>query len=181
VQVPKPLLILVIVVIILAVIGLGASLFAFPDNGPGDDQDEAKGNLTDFLDRVFPKPEPVILRSPGASIDPNDCLSGTQLNITLNQSCVVDIAGSGSLRRELVLQVRAGNVLFRVKQSSQPGPEAGQTPAPDPTQVVPFRKDGQDVNSVSVVLSRDETATVFMDCVPVGPFPSNCAVAVNPD
>jgi hypothetical protein len=172
-QVPKPLLILVVVLIILGVIAFGASLFAFPDDGNRDnDQDDVKGNLTDFLGGVFPDPDPVLLRSPEASLAPPDCLVGQELRIDSGDTCVVEVLETDSLRRELELRVTQGLALFKVRQ------QGGETP--EPTKEVPFNDDGRTIDSVSVVVSRRETATVTVQCV-VQTFPVNCRLAVNPE
>jgi hypothetical protein len=161
-QLPRPLLIVVVVLIVLAVVGVGAA-FA----GPDGERDDAQGGLSGFLDGFIPDPDPVELNTTTAP-----CLNAAaaRLEIALGGFCTVLVLPADTLRRELELEVLQGAVRFEVEQRV-----GDETPDSDP-QVVPFVDDGEIVRSVSVVVSRGDSATLDLQCG----NSSNCFLAVNP-
>jgi hypothetical protein len=162
-QLPKPLLILVVVLIVLAVIGTGAAFL-----GPDGDQDDAQGGLSDFLDGLIPDPDPIALNTTTAP-----CLNPAtdNLEIPFNTVCTVQVLPADTLRRELELQVTQGNIRFDVDQRV-----GGEDVESDPEDVPFVDDDGQLQRTVSVVVSRDDSARLRLGCR----GPGDCLVLVNP-
>jgi hypothetical protein len=161
-QLPRPLLIAIAVLVLLALVGGCGALVA-----PDGEIDDIRGGLTDFLDGLAPDPEPVALNAGNTS-----CLNGDQLQMPFTGTCQIEIAPSGSFRRELELQVIVGTVQFEVDQVV-----GGESIDSDP-QTVPFVDDEGNLQvTVSVVVSRDDSAELSLRCLAQG----GCILAVNPE
>jgi hypothetical protein len=157
--------VLVIVVIVLVVLGVASCSVSFVS--PFGDDDDPRGGLTDFLEGLMPGAPPVEL-----DVGTAPCLVGDQLLIDAGAACQVVVAPTGDLRRELTLRVLGNGVVrFAVAQVT-----GGDTIEADPT-TIPFVDDGELRREVSVVVQRDDSAVLALQCQLLGP---DCVLAVNP-
>jgi hypothetical protein len=154
---PKPLIVVIIVVLVIALVSCGATLLRRDESG-GDslgNRAELDGGGFARLFKAF-KPGSDPVRLPPATSNPNGCFSSFA-------SCVITIPPSEDLRRELRLAHASGIMSVRV---------VGQVngAAVDNSVNMP-----NDTDEVSVVVTRNDSATVVLSCLI-----ASCAVNLNP-
>lgn len=153
---PKPLLIVIVIVLLIAVVSCGATVARSLNheeggNTPSNQAEVNDGVFAGLFKEFAPGSDPV--RFPPATANPANCSSFP---------CVITIPGSGDLRRELRLIHAFGNVTVHVIAQMNGRPVNQTVAMPD------------DTDKVSVIVSRDDSATVFLACS------GSCAVKVNP-
>ena len=162
-NVPRWLLILVVILILLAFGGCTASFIAGDGKDRSDEQlrsDLESSDLGRLFRRLAPPSEPVKLTQAMAP-----CLTSTG-QLEFDGVCVISIPPTGDLRRELRLTL--ASLTMDVVIVSSTGGERTDSGR----QTIPLDDGTRDL---SVVVARDDSATVTLICGLFGP----CRVLVN--
>lgn len=163
---PRPLLIAVIVILLIGLVGCGVSLLNAEEQGDGPDAKEDSARQSDFTDLfalLAPPSAPVRLSGEGVTF--SGCAPNVNDDLIFGGPCIIGIPARDALRRRLDLMLGTGSMTMRVS-----GEASGEPYDSDPQLIGAGSTDG------SVVLSRDDSATVRLDCVQV-----SCTVHANHD